>query len=471
MGLRRALLTLLLPGLSLLMGVELMVSWRSALDTANAAYDRSLLGAIKSMDANVSTASGGLSVELPFRMLEFFELTANGEVFYRVASADGLVEIGHSGMPEPAQPLVEGRPQFHDALYQGVPVRLGSYMRRLAQPLASGSTSDRIIIQVAETLDSRQDFTRRLLLDAAARDVLLLGAGLAWLTLAVSAVLRPLGRLRRDLLGRSDDDLQPVPDADLPADVRPLVQALNEVLRRYDAALAARRRFIDDASHQLRTPLATLRTQIGFARRASDPAQVLQALDAIDAKIDDTIRQTNQMLTLARAEGTELHTESFDLAALAETVTRSAWPLARARGVDLGLDAPTTPLPAQGHAGLLQEALSNLVHNAILYTPAGGSVTVGAACDDGWARLSVRDDGPGIPQADRARVGERFLRVHRGATAASSTTEPGSSGSGLGLAIAQAIVLRHGGQLELATASDDVHRPGLLAILRWPTSP
>jgi len=261
-----------------------------------------------------------------------------------------------------------------------------------------------------------------------------------------------------------------VPDADLPADVRPLVQALNEVLRRYDAALAARRRFIDDASHQLRTPLATLRTQIGFARRASDPAQVQQALDAIDAKIDDTIRQTNQMLALARAEGAELHLETIDLAALAETVTRSAWPLARARGVDLGLDAPTTPLPAQGHAGLLQEALSNLVHNAILYTPAGSSVTVGAACDAGWARLSVRDDGPGIPQADRARVGERFLRVHRQTPAAggASPAETESGGSGLGLAIAQAIALRHGGQLKLCAAQDDAQRPGLLVSLNWP---
>jgi len=471
MGLRRALLTLLLPGLSLLMGVELAVSWRSALDTANAAYDRSLLGAIKSMDANVSTASGGLSVELPFRMLEFFELTANGEVFYRVASADGLVEIGHAGMPDPVQPLVEGRPQFHDALYQGVPVRLGSYTRRLAQPLASGSSSDRIIIQVAETLGSRRDFTRRLLLDAAARDVLLLGAGLAWLTLAVSAVLRPLGRLRRDLLGRSDDDLQSVPDADLPADVRPLVQALNEVLRRYDAALAARRRFIDDASHQLRTPLATLRTQIGFARRASDPVQVQQALDAIDAKIDDTIRQTNQMLALARAEGTELHTESFDLAALAETVTRSAWPLARSRGVDLGLDTPAALLPAQGHAGLLQEALSNLVHNAILYTPPGGSVTVCAVSDADGAILSVRDNGPGIPPADIAHVGERFLRVRRvGPDAAEvAATEPASSGSGLGLAIAQAIARRHGGQLTLCAAQDNARRPGLLVSLSWPS--
>jgi len=151
-------------------------------------------------------------------------------------------------------------------------------------------------------------------------------------------------------------------------------------------------------------------------------------------------------------------------------VTRSAWPLARARGVDLGLEVPATPLAARGHAGLLQEALSNLVHNAILYTPAGGSVTVDVVCVNGWACLSVRDDGPGIPAHDRARVGERFLRVQResNATTAPPVAEPAPGGSGLGLAIAHAIALRHGGQLELTAASDDALRPGLLARLRWP---
>lgn len=463
MGLRRALLALLLPGLTALMGLELAVSWRSALDAANAAFDRSLLGAIKAMDANVSTASGGLSVELPFRMLEFFALTANGEVFYRVASADGLVEIGHSDMPAPAQTLVDGRPQFHDALYQGVPVRLGSYARRLAQPLAGGSNSDRLVIQVAETLDSRRDFTRQLMLQAAARDTLLLGAGLAWLILAVSAVLRPLNRLRQQLLARRDDDLSAIDDGPLPADVRPLVQALNQVLQHYDAALAARRRFVDDASHQLRTPLAVLRTQVAYARREADPQRVQQALQAIHAQVEDAIRQTNQMLALARADSAACELQAVQASALATELVRAHWPLARERSIDLGLQADA-PQWVWAHPAWLSEALSNLLHNAINHTPAGSQVTLSvqpAPDAAGWVAISVSDNGPGLSALDLAHAGERF---YRGAGAA-------SGGSGLGLAIVHAIVQRLGARLQLHAAQPQAQNPGLAVTLSLPLAP
>ena len=137
-------------------------------DAANAAYDRSLLGAIKAMDANISTESGGLGVELPYRMLEFFELTASGHVYYRVATEGGLVEIGNADLPPPARPLVTGRPQFSDAVYFGEPVRVGSYARVLDRPLAGHSAPQRVVIQVAETLESRQAFARTLLLQSIA---------------------------------------------------------------------------------------------------------------------------------------------------------------------------------------------------------------------------------------------------------------------------------------------------------------
>ena len=136
LSLRRTLLLVLFPGLLLVVGAELWSTWRTAVDAANAAYDRSLLGAIKAMDANISTASGGLGVELPYRMLEFFELTASGRVFYRVATEDGLVEIGNADLPPPPRPLVTGQPQFSDASYFDEPVRVGSYARMLDRPLA-----------------------------------------------------------------------------------------------------------------------------------------------------------------------------------------------------------------------------------------------------------------------------------------------------------------------------------------------
>lgn len=462
-SLRRTLLVVLLPGLLAVMGLEIVVSWRNALAAANAAFDRSLLGAIKAMDANISTASGGLSVELPYRMLEFFELTASGQVFYRVASGDGLVEIGDALLPAPPRPLEDAVPQFHDADYFGIPVRVGTYARELDRPLSQGSHSSRVIIQVAETLESRQDFTRRLVLEAVARDLLLLAAALALVVLAVHAGLRPLQRLRADVAQRRSDDLTPIRADQVPQEVQPLVDAINQHTQRYQQALHDRRQFIDDASHQLRTPLTTLATQVGFALRETDPAHRELALQAIKTQVDDAIRQTNQMLALARADAMELQVEPLDLHALAERVTRRLWPLARQQGIDLGLEPlGAEPTQARGHGALLEEALANLLHNALVHTPPGGQVTVQAGVQDGQALLCVTDSGPGMPAADRARVGERFLRV------ADPAAPQEARGSGLGLAIAHAIAQRHGGRLRLEEAHPGQAAPGLRVGVQWP---
>jgi two-component system sensor histidine kinase TctE len=463
-SLRRTLLAVLLPGLLGVMTLELYASWRTALAAANAAFDRSLLGAIKAMDANISTASGGLSVELPYRMLEFFELTANGQVFYRVASGDGLVEIGNAELPPPPKSLLDGQPHFSDAVYYGVPVRLGSYARRLAQPLSLGSDSDRVVIQVAETLQSRQAFTRRLVLEALSRDILLLTAASALVALGVSGALRPLQRLRQAVLARRADDLTPIHAEEVPLDVQPLVQAINVHMARYREVVEARRRFVDDASHQLRTTLATLSTQVSYMLREPDPSRRDQALAAIKAQLQDAVRQTNQMLALARADSAELTWEPTDLVALGQELTKNLWPLARRRGIDLGFEALGAGL-ARGHAGLLREALTNLIDNALRHTGTGTRVTVQAGLETAGsseaapqAVLRVIDDGPGMSEAECSRAGERFFRGE------------GSSagGSGLGMAIARAIVERHGGRMQLAPSQPEATPPGLTVTLSWP---
>lgn len=483
-SLRRTLLVLLVPGLLAVLGLDIVVSWRNTLAGANAAFDRSLLGAVKAMDANISTASGGLSVELPYRMLEFFELTASGQVFYRVASDDNLVEIGNDGLPPPPQQMVDGQPQFYDGSYFGVPIRVGSYSRPLERPLAQGSHSNRVLIQVAETLESRQEFTRRLVLETVARDVLLLIAALGLVALSVEVAVRPLQRLRDEVAARSSADLTPVNAEAVPADVRPLVDAINQHASRYRDTVEAQRRFVDDASHQLRTPLTTLATQVGFALREHDSHKREEALRAIKRQVDDAIRQTNQMLALARTDAMALHMAPVDLQALAESVTKNLWPLARQRGIDLGVDAlPGTRSPVLGYEGQLAEALSNLLHNALVHVPVGGHVTVWAGQEGGEAILRVADDGPGIPEADRQRAGERFFRVQRPvqsptAGAGGHASAPGvmaamgaTSGSGLGLAIASAVAQRHGGSVVLGDARTDPVRPGLVVTFRWPAKP
>ena len=444
-SLRRTLLLVLLPGMLLVVGAQLWLTWRTALDAANAAYDRSLLGAIKSMDANISTASGGLGVELPYRMLEFFELTASGQVYYRVATEDGLVEIGNADLPPPPAALLTGKPQFSDDVYYGEPVRIGSYARVLNPPLAGQPVAQRVVIQVAETLGSRQQFTHTLVLQAVARDLLLVMAATAMLVLAVGWALRPLARLRSEVQARSPQDLAPISGTEIPADVRPLVDAINQHVERNRRQAEARRRFIDDASHQLRTPLTTLATQVGFALRESEPAAQREALAAIKTQLDETVRQTNQMLALARTDSVELEPEAVDAGALAEAVTRQCWAQARDQGIDLGFEAPAEKLQVNAQPALLNEALANLLHNAIRYTPRGGQVTVRVARSGDAAEIAVIDDGPGIPPADRARAGERFFR-------GSNVSLPGT---GLGLAIVRSIVQRHGGELRLDSGPND----------------
>ncbi|HPP98008.1 MAG TPA: sensor histidine kinase N-terminal domain-containing protein, partial [Ottowia sp.] len=261
-SLRRTLALVLAAGMLLASGVALWGAWRSAAGAANAAYDRSLAGAIKAIDANITTAGGGLGVELPYTLLEFFQLTAGGEVFFRVATEDGLVEIGNTDLPPPEPALVDGRPRFRDALYHGQPVRLGSYARVLNPPLAGHAERSRVVIQVAETLTSRLDFTRTLLLEAVARNALLVTLALVLMALATGWALRPLARLSREVQARAPDDLTPIPVQQVPLEARPLVQAMNHHMARHQQASEARRRFVDDASHQLRTPLTTLATQV-----------------------------------------------------------------------------------------------------------------------------------------------------------------------------------------------------------------
>jgi len=449
-SLRARLLALLLPALALLSAAGWWSTRSDALAASNAAYDRSLLGAIKALELNVSTASGGLAVELPYRLFEFFELTASGSVHFRIASADGLVEIGSPDLPPPPQPLRTGEPQFYDAPYFGEPLRLGALKRPV--PTAGGEARE-IVIQVAESTVSRQRFTDAFVRRALQRDLLLLALLVAAVVAVSTLVLRPLARLAADTRGRAADDLAPLDATGLPADLQPLVDAVNQQLQRTAQLMDQRRRFVDDASHQLRTPLTTLRAQLDYALREPDAQRSGAALDALSAELDQAIRATQQLLALARSDAAAARSDDIELGALAREVALPLLPLARQRGIDLGLELPPQPLPVQGDRALLHEALANLAHNAIAHGREGGAVTIEAAADALGASLAVIDDGPGLAPEVSGRVGERFAKGR------------GSRGSGLGLAIAQTVIERHGGRLRLEPRDD---RPGLRAMLWWP---
>lgn len=452
--LAQALLLMLLPALLVLSLLELRVTALDVHQAANTAYDRSLLGALKAIDANVSTESGGLSVELPYRMFEFFELTASGPVHYRVATADGLVELGSADLPAPPVALRTGVPVFYDGTYFGEPVRLVAYRRDLERPAAQ-SPAKQLTIQVAESMQARDEFKRVFVRRAAIENAVFLALTVGLATLAVVVALRPLVGLSAQIASRGAGDLSPIPSDGLPADVRPVVQAMNQHMRRIEQLATQQREFLDDASHQLRTHLTTLRMQVDFALRENDAAQVREALSALGGELQRATRSTHQLLSLARSDTAALEPVHFDLRALLEEVAREFLPQARMKSIDLGVEGEAHR--AFADAGLLREALSNLTANAIAYTPQG-SVTLSCAADAlGWA-VSVDDTGPGLPADLQRTAGSRFVRA---------AGNP-SSGSGLGLAIVRAIAARHGGVLRLEPPAQG---NGLRATLWWPRQP
>ena len=444
----------MLPALLAVTGIELWMTRHDALESANSAYDRSLLGALKSIDANISTASGGLSVELPYSMFEFFELTASGQVFFRVATSDGLVELGSADLPEPPYEPPMGAPAFYDATYFNEAVRLVAY-QRLLERTPAGANGRSVMIQVGESTRSRQDFTRRFVRSAAIRDgfvlvLLLLGTGVV-----LRVALKPLARLARDVEARAPEDLTRIDESGLPAEVRPLVGAVNHHMSRTQDLVTLQRQFLDDASHQLRTHLTTLQMQVDYATRESDAMKVRGTLEALGQEIARATRSSQQLLALGRSDTVAVAPSSFELEPLLREVAVDLLPQARAKRIDMGIRTLAKGADAIGDRALLREALTNLVANAIAYTEPEGTITVFASSDAmGWS-LNVEDNGPGLTEAEREVLGHRFRRgqnAHKG-------------GFGLGLAIVRSIAQRHGGELRLVVPESE---RGLLAIIWWP---
>ncbi len=275
---------------------------------------------------------------------------------------------------------------------------------------------------------------------------LVLVAFLVWW--AVGRGLRPLGRVAGELGRRDAGDLQGVRTEPVPAEVRPLVDALNELLGRLQRAFENERRFTADASHELRTPLAAIRIQAQVAAQAEDPAQRTRALEKITRGVDRATHLVEQLLALARADAQQagqIHDKQADLGRVARGALEEVMPLALERSVELGLDAPEgRGLQVRGDPGSLSILVRNLADNAVRYTPEGGRVRVALAVQGGAVVLSVEDSGPGIPEAERAAMFERFRRRNQQA----------ASGSGLGLSIVERIARLHTAQLTLGQGAD-----------------
>jgi two-component system OmpR family sensor kinase len=327
------------------------------------------------------------------------------------------------------------------------------------------------VVQVAQPMNVR----RELAASMALRTILPLIAVVPFLAVfvwfGIAKSLRPLERLADAVGRRSPGILAPLAESGLPREVQPVVHALNGLLARLDTAQGAQRAFIADAAHELRTPLTAIHLQTQLAERARTDDERRAALAELRAGLDRAIHLVTQLLTLAREEPgvAERPLARVDMAEIARGVIADHVAQAAVRGVDLGL-AAAQPGNAEdgeivavtGDAASLRTLLSNLVDNAVRYTPAGGRVDVAIANEDGAARLTVRDSGPGIPASEHARVFDRFYRAQAAAEV---------SGSGLGLAIVKSIADRHGAQIALGPGFAGTAGPGLGVTVRFPAPP
>ena len=424
-SIRRQLLVWLFGGLLLAIAVAAIGTYLRAREEANALFDYQL----KEMAASLTDAPFA-GVPPPTSA----KGTSSDTLVVQIWDRNGVQVF----MSQPRRVL----PQHAQLGFTTINADSGEW--RIFSTLADGQ-----VVQVAQPMSARRELAASLAL----RTIMPLLAVLPFLALliwyTIARGLSPLDRVAADVARRSPKQLKPLSEVGLPREVQPLVHALNGLLERLGQTLAAQRSFIADAAHELRTPLTAVHLQAQLAERAGTDAARSAALADLKGGLDRATRLSEQLLALAR-EDPEIADRPFtqvDLAAIARTVVANAAPLAVARSIDLGIDADT-PATMPGDAEALTTLVSNLIDNALRYTPSGGRVDVTVTPAVAGARLVVADTGPGIPEADRERVFDRFFR------GSAAHADGAARGSGLGLAIVKRIVERHHGRLMLKSGID-----------------
>lgn len=442
--LRRRLLLWVSGPLVALWIISTLVDHGVAKGFVNLNYDRALLDTALDLGRNVRESGNRLYLDLPQPVIEMLISGEQGRFYYRANGPDGEYITGDPDLPDPPAETLEDRVTYYDAVYRNEPVRAVS----LRVPVRPGSGKGAILIQVAERATLRDDFARQIMLRMMIPQGILVLLSTLTIWFGIGLGLRALTAVRREIENRSHVDLSPIDESAAPAEVQPLVRAMNGLLERLSAALAAQQRFIADAAHQLRTPVAALKTQAEVAMRQARDGELSATLQQLHTAADHAARLVQQLLTLARAEPgshRSVMRQPVEISVLAREATEEWVPRALARKIDLGFDDRSVASTVSADPFLIRELLGNLVDNAIQYTPPGGRVTVRVRSDKGCTVLEVEDDGPGIPPEERDKVFERFYRM------------PGGSpeGCGLGLAIVREIAQGHGATVVARAGAGD----------------
>ena len=449
-SIRRRVLAWLFLAMALVFSANLLSSYYGNIEAADSAYDRLLLASASAIAERTVLREAGLHVDIPYVALDMLASTAQDRVFYAVSAPDGKVVTGYEDLPPPERTNgdIPQDPVFYNSFYKQASVRIVA----LRSFVSGDNLSGYVTIQVAQTRGDRDGLTYSLLQQSALWMLVIAIAGAISAWFGVSIGLRPLARLREALGRRSPDDVRPILH-DEPNEFKPLVGAINDMLYRLDGGLRSMRNFISDASHQLKTPLASLQAQSEMALRETDPDDIREALVKVNKSAQRTSRLAQQLLSHARATETSQAFAALNLAQLVREIIEILLPQAVAKNIDLGYKGDQRA-PLRGDGKLIGELILNLADNAINYSPDGSMVTLCVRTEEGAMCLIVEDDGPGIPEENRQGVFERFSRLQN------SPTE----GCGLGLAIVREIADRHGATVTLG----DAPRGGLRVEVAFP---
>jgi two-component system sensor histidine kinase TctE len=466
LSLRRTLLLgILLPVFGFVL-INTVVLYRQALAAADTAYDRTLLATAKSLGEQLEVIGTGAGAavrsSLAYSALEAFEADNRSRLFYRVSGFSGEMVSGFEDLPAvrlplPDQKIYAALVHFYDDRYRGVPVR----MAVLLQPVAGMAGQGMSTLQVAETLELRETLARQILIDTLWRQAALVIVIAGVVVFVVQRATRPVRALSHALAARSENDLSPLLADHAPRELLPLVEATNQHMQRLSQLLEHQKRFVRDTSHQLRTPLAVLKTQVQSARRGDVAPQ--QALEEIGHTVERATELANQMLALAKVEQLRQDKDApvVDWGEVVRNVALDLSPLIAERSLDFSLEVQAAPV--RSHPWALRELVRNLLHNAIKNTPPASRLSITLVSDAQTAALTVRDSGPGISAALRERLFQPFATDPNRQGAA-----PGAGGSGLGLAICHGIALSLGGSIDLLNRESHGRVQGLDAVVRIP---
>ena len=443
-SLRAHLLRMLLPPIAALLALGAVVAYYPSIEPATEAYDQALVDIGIALGAHVRATPTEFQLDMPPTVEQVLRTDRYDTIFYRVIDPAGREIAGDPGLPAP-----ETDAMAYNAVYKGQKLRVVSVLAPCGKSTCT--------VLVGETTIKRNRLAREVLLSSLFPEMLIAIATLILVWFGVKRGLSPLARLSDEIKARSPRDLRPIDTAAAPEETRPLVSALNGLLEEVSQAAQNQQRFLANAAHQLRTPLAGLQAHIELALAQPVPESCRAHLEHVHEATIRTGRLANQLLALARAEpGGRGSPTEIDLKTLVEGEIDSWVRQALARELDLGFELEKAPV--RGDALLLREALANLVHNAIEYSHRGGRITVRTGRRGGQSFAEVEDEGPGVPPHERERVLERFYRV------------PGTlgTGSGLGLAIVREIAAGHDARIDIGDAGTGEGSRGCRVALTFP---